>query len=358
MPDPVRDAVALAVVESSQVGEARRLAQSLARDAGLNPIDQAKVGLIVTELATNLARHAVGGELIVRALREGRRPGVECLAIDRGPGMPDLDRCLVDGYSTGGTSGTGLGAVVRLCDRFDAHSDPGVGTVIAALCLAADRPRGEAAGADPDAGGEAAGADLDLGAVCRPLAGESACGDAWAAARSPAGVRTLIVVDGLGHGPQAAAAADAALAAFRASPSLSPAEHLDAIHPALRGTRGAAVAVAAVDPRRGELRYAGVGNIAGTLIDADGARRGLVSHNGTVGLVMPRVQEFAHPWPAGALLVLHSDGLGSSWRLDDRPALRSRRPGVIAGALYRDFGRGRDDVTVVVARDADGGRPG
>ena len=342
MPEPGRDTVALAVVESSQAGEARRLASDLARWIGFDPMNQGKIALIVTELGHNLVRHASQGEMLIQRVQSRERIGLEIMAIDRGPGMADLSRCFADGYSTGGTPGTGLGAVARQADRFDVHSIPLNGTVIAARVWLAERPGGERSRSRPS---------LDIGAVCLPMAGEVACGDAWAADDSTPGRTTLIVADGLGHGPQAAEAANQAVARFRQSPGLGPGEHLEAIHPALRATRGAAVAIAAIDHERREVRFAGAGNIAGTIIDEDNQRRGLVSHNGTVGATMRKVQEFTLPWPSGALLVLHSDGLTSQWRLDDQTGLRARTPEVIAATLYRDYSRGRDDVTVVVARD-------
>ncbi|HEU4753841.1 MAG TPA: SpoIIE family protein phosphatase, partial [Armatimonadota bacterium] len=109
-------------------------------------------------------------------------------------------------------------------------------------------------------------------------------------------------------------------------------------------------ALADLDPAARSLRYAGIGNISGTLLRPEGSQS-LVSHNGTVGHQVRKIQEFSYPWPAGALLVLHSDGLGSAWRLDRYPGLVARHPEIIAAVLYRDFRRERDDVTVVVARE-------
>ena len=345
MPDPGRDAVSLAVVESSQAGEARRLAADLAQRLGFSPVVQGKVALIVTELGHNLIRHAQAGELLIQRVEADGRAGIEILAIDRGPGMVDFQRSLTDGFSTYGTPGNGLGSVTRQADGFDFHSVPLKGTVIAARVWETDRPT-------PQRPGSAL--TLDLGAVCLPMTGEVECGDAWTMARVAAARYTILVADGLGHGPHAAEASNLAVKIFQRNPSLGPAEHLESIHPALRATRGAAVAVAAVDLDRGEVRFAGVGNIAGSIIAGDGQRRGLVSHNGTVGGNMRKVQEFLHPWSEASLLVLLSDGLATQWRLDDQPGLAARAPGVIAGVLYRDFSRGRDDLTVVVARN---GRP-
>jgi hypothetical protein len=156
------------------------------------------------------------------------------------------------------------------------------------------------------------------------------------------------VVDGLGHGPLAADAAREAVRVFREQTATDLPEVVRRIHAALRSTRGAAVAVAEAGLAEGVVRFVGVGNIAGTVF-ADGASRSLVSHNGTAGLEARRIQEFADPFPRGALLVLHSDGLATQWRLERYPGLAGRDPALVAGVLYRDFRRGRDDLTVLVA---------
>ena len=64
-----------------------------------------------------------------------------------------------------------------------------------------------------------------------------------------------------------------------------------------------------------------------------------------------RIQEFSYPWPSGALLVMHSDGLNTSWDVRGQPGLATRHPSLVAGVLYRDHARGTDDVTVAVARE-------
>jgi hypothetical protein len=119
----------------------------------------------------------------------------------------------------------------------------------------------------------------------------------------------------------------------------------------MRHTRGAAVAIAEVRPAEGELTFTGVGNIGGTLLDPE-ATRGLVSHAGIVGHECRKIQTFSYPWSKGSVLVLYSDGLQTRWTLDRYPALRLRDPALLAAVLYRDFARGRDDVTVVAAREA------
>jgi anti-sigma regulatory factor (Ser/Thr protein kinase) len=335
----VTEAHALRIAESSQIGAARRLAAALAGRLGFSETERGKVAIVVTEAASNLVEHAREGELLLRALEQDGIAGIEIMTLDRGPGMANPDACMQDGYSTAGTAGHGLGAMARLSGQFDLYTAPGLGTALLARLwsrrrrTAAPRPAG-----------------LHVGAVCLPLASEAACGDAWMMEETCARSR-IVVADGLGHGVLAADASQAALRAFAQHPELGPGPLLEQAHRALQGTRGAAMAVAAVERGERRLRFAGVGNIAGRLITAAGSS-GLVSHNGTVGHALHRVQEFDYPWPDGALLVLHSDGLESRWRLDGYPGLASRDPSLIAGALYRDFRRERDDVTVLVAREA------
>jgi anti-sigma regulatory factor (Ser/Thr protein kinase) len=332
------ESVLLTLDHGSKVGEVRRLATTMAGRLGFDEEDQGRVALVLTEAANNAVLHGGGGEIVLRAFH-GSSPGIEAIIADRGPGMADLGRALRDGYSTAGTSGSGLGAVKRLANTFDIYSAAGAGTVLLVqVCSRAAVPSSGPSGR------------LDNGAVCLPRSGESECGDAWALARV-GDQHVLIVADGLGHGPDAAKASRQAITTFHSRLTLPPADLLGEIHLALRSTRGAAVAVAALDPAKREIRYAGVGNIAGAIVTGD-ETRSMVSHNGTVGHEMRKAQEFTYAWPQGALVIMHSDGLQTQWRLDRYPGLSTRAPAVIAGLLYRDFTRGRDDVTVAAVREA------
>jgi hypothetical protein len=299
----------------------------------------------VTEAATNLFKHAVGGVLILRELEHGPGRGLELLALDRGPGMPDLGRCLVDGYSTAGSPGNGLGAMARLSSSLDIHTQPGVGSALTARLWAVPPP------------GRREHPDLEWGVVSDPVAGEEACGDSWGVEVGQ-GHALVLVVDGLGHGPQAAEASREAVRAFHARAALSPAEILRAAHEALRSTRGAAMAVASVDFDRREVRYCGVGNISGSILSpGEGRSLSMVSHNGIVGHTIRKVQEFTYPWAEGSLLIMYSDGLVSHWRLDRYAGLLTHHPALVAGVLYRDYRRERDDVTVLVARERSANSP-
>ncbi len=323
----------IAIAEESGVGEARRLAASLSRLAALPDADAGRVAIVVNELGTNLVKHAGGGDLMLRELRAGNRTGVEVLSIDRGPGM-NVAAALKDGHSTAGTRGEGLGAIQRLAQEFDAFSAPG-GTVLVARVWAAGRaPNG-----------------LEIGAISDPLPGETECGDGWDV-RSTASIVRLLVVDGLGHGPIAARAAGIAVEAFAGTDRLpGPEAVLHTLHAALRSTRGAAVAVAELDLVSRVLRFCGVGNIGAILESGPQRARGLLSHNGIAGHEARRIQEFSLPWPGRGLLIVHSDGIQTQWKLEAYSGLHTRHASVIAGVLYRDFRRKNDDSTIVVLKE-------
>jgi anti-sigma regulatory factor (Ser/Thr protein kinase) len=329
----MQDPLFCPIGDRSQVGEARRRVVELAARVGLGEVPREKLALLVNELGTNLVKHAGGGELIVRALPE--RPALEVLALDKGGGMASVEESFRDGHSTSGTAGTGLGAVRRLASFVDVYSRRPGGTAIVAHVAA------------PEASAPAT-RRWDVGAVCVSKSGEEVCGDGWVAADT-ADRYHLMIADGLGHGLGAAEAARAAVRCFQRDPTLGPAAQVAAIHQALRGTRGAAVAVVCVDRRAGVAIFAGVGNIAGSIIAAPGSRQ-LVSLNGTAGHTVHKINEFSYPWTDDALLLVHSDGLVSRWDLDHYPGLLQRHPSLVAGVLFRDFNRGRDDVTVVAAR--------
>lgn len=324
--------------ESSGIGVARRYATRLAEALGFGDVVAGELAIVVTEAATNLLRHAGSGELLLRPLTgvDGRH-GVEVLAIDNGPGIDDLAHSMRDGVSTAGTAGGGLGAMRRLATEFDVYSAPGRGSVFYLTLW----------------NGTPVVAPVQIGVVSLPKAGEQICGDGWAVVGDEHTV--LGVADGLGHGPDAAAAARAALDVLRDRVALPPAQLIELAHQRARPTRGAALAFAALErgPGAVSLRFAGIGNIAASVQHDTERRQHLISHNGIVGHNMRKVQELAPAFDAArALLIMHSDGLSAQWDLAQYPGLGSRHPALVAAVLYRDFNRGTDDVTVLVAREA------
>ena len=321
---------------NDQVNEARRAAAAVARTASFEVEDEGRVALVATEAATNLVKHGKGGYILVRLLASGERQGVRVMAIDRGPGIPELARSLRDGFSSTGSPGTGLGAMARQADLFDLWTHRDRGTVVLAHLWARQGVRTRPTD------------DSSLGGVCIPLRGELACGDDWSAVDHN-GFRTMLVTDGLGHGPLAGAASASAKEIFQRNAHRAPAEIVEVINQGLRPTRGAAVAVVRIDSNRNEIIFCGVGNIAACILGGERIRN-LVSHHGTAGHDVRRIQEFEYEFPPEAMLILNTDGLTTHWDVDPYPGLLMRHPSVIASVLHRDFSRDRDDATVVVAR--------
>jgi len=324
----------LQIAERSRVAEARRLAVQVSTAQGFNEKDAGRVAIVATELATNLVKHAGGGEIVISSFDDAEGKGLELLALDKGPGIVDLNKALADGHSTSGTAGTGLGAIRRSADVFAVSSRGGRGTAV----LARLKPEGPAT---------VEGGYLIAG-LCAPYPGETVCGDGWAIGASAARIAVLMA-DGSGHGPEAHKAALRAIEIFRAQTDRGVEPVAQAIDRALAVTRGAAVAVAEIDPASGQVNFVGIGNISAALIDQGSVRR-MISNNGTAGHIAPRIRAFQYPFRHETTVIMHSDGLTPRWDLNDYPGLIAAHPSLIAGILYRDFRRGRDDASIVVVR--------
>ena len=329
----------LDVRDPSQVAEARRIAVALAHANGFDEADAGRVAIVASELATNLIKHGGGGELLVGSYDDSTGSGIELLSLDKGAGIANVGLSSRDGHSTAGSAGNGLGAIQRVSHFSDIYSVPDDGTAILAR-LQTGSPGTRVPAGLPD-----------HGAIGIAMPGEDACGDAWCYHTLSDAV-VLMVADGLGHGLFAAEASHAAVRSFHRTIGKSPSVALTDMHAALRHTRGAAIAVARIDHTAGEILYSGVGNIAGTVVNADHSVQRMVSSNGTIGHVAKRIRDFTYRLEGSPVVILASDGLGTSWHLEDYPGLSRRHPTLIAGVLYRDHNRGRDDVTVLVARGA------
>jgi anti-sigma regulatory factor (Ser/Thr protein kinase) len=333
-------AVSISIEESSRTAEARRTAREMALDMGMDEAGAEQVAIVATEVCTNVLKHAKRGQILLQTTTEESeaKTSLELLAVDQGPGMDNLDRCLQDGFSTASSPGQGLGAIQRMSKESDVYTLPGKGTVVLARWWLSRN------------GWKPAGLSR-VGAVEVSKPGEEVCGDAWGCVRNGADL-SILVADGLGHGLEAKLASTEAVRQLYENPELQPKVLLARIHQALRSSRGAAVAIAHIDSTRGKLTFAGVGNISARIYAGSESRQNLVSLNGTAGHQCERIQDFSYAWPEDGLLVLHSDGLSTGTGLEPYPGLAARDPALIAGVLYRDFFRGRDDATVVITKAA------
>jgi anti-sigma regulatory factor (Ser/Thr protein kinase) len=319
----------LRVEDPSAAAACRGAAAALAGRLGFTEARTGELTLAVTEAASNLHKHAVQGSMLLRIARGGGRPGIEMVTIDAGPGLRDTSAALRDGHSTSGSLGIGLGAIARLADFCDVYSVPGHGTALVARFWLAPPT-----------------APVRYAGLVRPITGETECGDVFGAVQTAAGV-TGVLCDGLGHGPLAATAATEAVAAVLEDPAAGPAALVERVHRRIAHTRGGAIAV--VEVTGSAVRFAGLGNIAATVL-ADGTRRGMLSVPGIAGYQARAIRQFDYTAPPGAAIILHSDGLSARWDASALPGLNLRDPLVVAATLLARAGTRRDDAGVLVLK--------
>lgn len=325
----------LPVNELSHVGQVRRGIQELAARMRASEDVSARAALVATELSTNLVKHSVtGGQVLFRALPDelGRMGSIEILSLDKGRGIQNISRAFNDGFSTAGSPGTGLGAIQRMSDGLEIFSADKGGTVVSTQV----HPRGF--------GRKVVASHIR--SICVPLEGYEISGD-YSVILTKGAKTHLMLCDGLGHGEEAAKASHRAADIFRKNVTRPLSEIMNHIHEALRQTRGAAVALAAIDTLHRTLAYVAVGNIEARICHSEDCR-GCATLNGTAGVRMPKLVQFDYELAPGAVFVMHTDGLSARWRFNDYPGLSMQTPGAIAGLLYRDYARKRDDATVVV----------
>lgn len=320
----------------SDVGEARRAIVERAGELGFGEADQGRIAIVVTEAAKNLLKHARGGQLLLSEPDAGATAHLQLLALDSGPGLRDAHSAMRDGYSTVGTPGTGLGAMRRLSNRFALYTWRSGTAVLCEFRAPSTAP------ADPT---------FEHAALALPKRGETVSGDGWGIARV-GGEPLIMMVDGLGHGLQAADAAHAALAVLQRPRAALP-DLLQDVHAALRSTRGAAVALVRIG--RGRLEFLGAGNVVCRLAaaakgDDPGLDKQFVSHSGTVGHTLRRAEPFRHPLPSRGVVILHTDGISSRFAVKDFAGLLDQPAALIAGVLLQSHGRRSDDATILVLR--------
>jgi anti-sigma regulatory factor (Ser/Thr protein kinase) len=322
------------IAEKEDCVSAQQSARRMARAAGFPDESSEEIAIAVAELSTNLIKHAGRGVLTLRALA-GHRQGIEIEAEDQGPGIMDLEKCFADGYSTSGSLGYGLGTVNRLMDELDVRSSPGPGTHI--VCRKWMRPPSE----------PIAPRLWDVGVMTRSRGFTPENGDAFIVKRQN---RQLLVgvIDGLGHGEPAQAAALAAQGYVEKHDDLPLDKIFLGAGRACRATRGVVMALARFSaPSR--MSFASVGNVEARVCGGR-ERIGFVPRRGIVGVddVHVSVQEIV--WNAQWVLVMHTDGVRAHWQWDDFPRLGRESAKEIASRLMRELAVGNDDATVLTVK--------
>lgn len=303
-----------------------RIATETGDQLGLRSARLRDLEVALAELGRDLLRHPGGGWVELRRLYSRIR----------------FDIAGVGVVVSSPAVGLRFDALEHMASRCDAYALPGRGTAVAAEFWPVN---------------VAPAVALAQG-LSRPIPGEPGSGDHFCVRTTQDGW-TVMVVDGLGHGPLAAVASAEATKAFRGAGSDEPVEIMDEIHQALETTRGAAVAIARLEPQRHRIRFAGIGNIAAAVVTGSDARHssrsqptrhGMTSSPGIVGHQYGTVREYAYPLDDESMVVMHSDGLTDRWNLAAYPGLADHDPLVVAATLMRDAGIRHDDACVLVAR--------
>jgi len=191
---------------------------------------------------------------------------------------------------------------------------------------------------------------IEWGVAGRPIPGEIESGDLHVVASHGNGVLAA-VIDGLGHGPEAAVAAQRAARVLSATPGEPVSELVDRCHAALRNSRGAVMTIAAIDARNDQLTWTGIGNVEAVLsraaADAVPPRETIVSRAGVVGYQLPKLREITLTIARGDVLVLATDGIHRDFILES--PLETSAQGY-ARHLLDQYGGDSDDALVLVVR--------
>lgn len=316
----------------SSVAVARRFARTVATAVGFPEVRTEEAVIVVSELATNIVKYAGSGRMLVQWMPHARGYRLAIVASDKGPGIGDVALMMTDRQSSGGSAGIGLGAVKRLSDRFDIHSTPGGGTIVACEFLA------PGLGLHPS---------IELAGLFLAHPDEDISGDRWQAWETPHGLR-LALIDGMGHGPQAAEAAGTIVDMLAGHAQLPPAEALGSVMRDYRNLRGGVASVADIDASRGEIGYANIGNIASMRFRPGEIKR-FPTRNGFVGNRSAEPLAETAAAGTGDYLIFHSDGL-KAVGADMLLPLNGHNCLLMAAWLLENGEVLKDDVTIVIAR--------
>lgn len=308
----------------------------LATEAGLKASRINELDLIVAEMTSNLYKYGTDGEILAGTFANGGNPYIEVISLDSGPGIAHPAKMLMDGVSTSNTLGHGLGSIKRLSDNFDIYSQLGWGTIVLSRVFS-----------KPEKATTGPGLIIQPIVVSKP--GESVSGDGFVVKRTDRYVK-MMLADGLGHGPEANRAVCEAAAAFRVFPDYSPSETLRFMHTAIKKTRGAVINIVGYEYGTKEWTSAGIGNIS-LRVNGPVAVKNHLSYNGIVGHNIPTtINNQCYSGDQFNQVMLCSDGMKS--RIDPAryPQMYKYDIGILAAAIYKDYARKSDDMSVVIAK--------
>lgn len=326
------------IEERSYVSYIKREIHLEVSGAGFGEGKVGEIDIIVSELTSNLIKHAGSGEILYRITHNADKPVFEIICADKGPGMADVSKMMRDGVSTTQTLGHGLGAVERLSTFSQVYSLPNWGTIVYAIV-----------NTEEEKFVRKSGLDVTIRALCVCKPRETHCGDGYGIRHTADGIH-IFFGDGLGHGEQAKNAVDAARNFFMEQDSDEPSEIIRGMHEKVRRTRGLVTSVAVFDKKQNRWKMCGVGNILARIYNGI-EYKNYMSYNGTVGLNIPNsMNDSTFAAEKNQHLIMCSDGIRSRWDLSPYPSIFKYDNSILAAALYRDFTRGNDDASVLIAK--------
>jgi anti-sigma regulatory factor (Ser/Thr protein kinase) len=327
------------IEERSYVSYIKREIHNQVVRSRFTEMEAGKIDIIVSEITSNLIKHADRGELLYKIESIGEKDSIfEIISIDNGPGIADTARMLRDGVSTTSTLGQGLGAINRLSTVAQLYSIPGWGTILYSKVKTNEEQKFSAKSFE-----------LEVKGVCVNKPKETTCGDGYRIKRNES--ETIIFFgDGLGHGERAKEAVDYAGDFFFESNETDPVELLRQMHDKVRKTRGLVATIAVCSRSTNEWKICGVGNIL-TRMYTGLQYKNYMSYNGTVGLTIPNsMKASVFAVEKNQHLIMCSDGIQTRWDLGKYGSIFKYDSTILAAAIYKDFTRGNDDASVLIAK--------
>lgn len=328
------------IEDRSYLSFIKREIHNLINKTGFSSIRAGELDIVVSELVSNIVKHAGSGELFYRLIDEtDRNKAFEIFCIDNGPGHDNMHKMMKDGMSSSNTLGHGLGSIDRLSDFFQIYSANNWGTIAYARILMNEVPRKYTSSKDT--------IHLDSLQVCMP--GEQICGDGYDMKK--VNDETLIFLgDGLGHGEKANEAVQQAIIAFRTCEETEPTDIIRFIHQKVKKTRGLVGTIASYNHTSKIWKICGVGNIATRLYEGLNVKKAF-SHNGIIGLNIPSIMSnYIMPKADYQHIIMFSDGIRNHWELNQYPSILKYSPAVIAATIFKDNARRSDDMTILVGK--------
>lgn len=311
--------------------------RTISINAGFSEKKASEVDIIVAEMTSNLFKHAGGGDILVRLIKEKENVAVELISIDSGKGMANPEKMEEDGVSTTNTLGHGLGSIKRLSDVYQIYTIKEWGTILLSRIYK-----------DPVVA-SALRTPVEIRSIVVAKPGEELSGDGYGYKLDKERFQVFLG-DGLGHGKEANIAVNLAIDYFKGVRETSLIDILKGMNAAVKRSRGLVGTVASYTFKSGQWSLCGIGNIAART-QVGPAMKNHLSYNGIIGLNIPNTMK-EQQWDneRGQILILCSDGIKTRFDLQKYPGIFRYDLSILAAAIFKDNARETDDMSVLVSR--------